>query len=249
MPAAANCCPWIRSIAPLHQLLAGRPAADVREVRITASGGPFRDWSLERIQAATAEEALNHPTWKMGPKITIDSATLMNKGLEVIEASVLFGLAPEQIQVTVHPQSQVHAMAGFRDGTYQLQVSANDMKLPIQYTLFYPERLPGPVPPYDWDTARAWSFAPPDPVRFPCLGLAYAALRAGGTAPAILNAANEEAVGAFLAVGTGFGRIHACVAEALASIPAEPAQTLDQVMAVDRRARSAAAAWLRRHPG
>lgn len=233
----------------LHQLLAGRPAEEVREVRITASGGPFRDWPLERIQAATVEEALNHPTWKMGPKITIDSATLMNKGLEVIEASVLFGLAPEQIQVTVHPQSQVHAMAGFRDGTYQLQVSANDMKLPIQYTLFYPERLPGPVPPYDWETVRAWSFAPPDLVRFPCLGLAYAALRAGGTAPAILNAANEEAVGAFLAGGTGFWRIQACVSEVLSGIPAEPAQTLEQVMAVDRRARAAAAAWLRRHPG
>jgi 1-deoxy-D-xylulose-5-phosphate reductoisomerase len=232
----------------LHQLLAGKAAGDVREVCITASGGPFRDWDLERIKAATVAEALNHPTWKMGPKITIDSATLMNKGLEVIEASVLFSLSADQIRVTVHPQSQVHAMAGFRDGTYQLQVCANDMKLPIQYTLLYPEKLPGPVPPYDWNLARAWTFAPPDPLKFPCLPLAYEALRAGGTAPAILNAANEEAVGAFLAGTTGFWSIQACVADVLAGIPAEPAHTLEQVMAVDRRARSAAAAWIHRHP-
>ena len=128
--------------AALHQLLAGRPSETIREVRITASGGPFRDWPLERIRAATVEEALNHPTWKMGPKITIDSATLMNKGLEVIEAAVLFGLRPDQIKVTVHPQSQVHAMAGFTDGSYQLQVCGNDMKHPIQYA----PPLPGPDP-------------------------------------------------------------------------------------------------------
>ena len=232
----------------LHQLLAGRARSELREIRITASGGPFRDWDLDRIKAATVQEALNHPTWKMGPKITIDSATLMNKGLEVIEASVLFGLDPDQIQVTVHPQSQVHAMAGFRDGTYQLQVCANDMKLPIQYTLLYPERLPGPVPPYDWSQARAWNFDTPDPLKFPCLPLAYAALRAGGTAPAILNAANEEAVGAFLASEIGFWQIQACVAEVLASIPAEPAHTLEQVMDMDRRSRTAAKAWIRQHP-
>ena len=232
----------------LHQLLAGRAAADVREIRITASGGPFRDWDLERIMGATVEQALNHPTWKMGPKITIDSATLMNKGLEVIEASMLFGLSADQIQVTVHPQSQVHAMAGFRDGTYQLQVCANDMKLPIQYTLLYPERQPGPVPPYDWDIERAWTFAPPDLLKFPCLALAYEALRTGSTAPAILNAANEEAVGSFLGGGTGFWQIQACVAEVLASITVEPAQTLEQVMDTDRRSRMAAKAWIRQHP-
>ena len=130
--------------AALHQLLDGRPAASIREVRITASGGPFRDWPLARIQAATVEEALNHPTWKMGPKITIDSATLMNKGLEVIEASVLFGLSPDQVAVTVHPQSQVHAMVGFHDGSYQLQVCANDMKLPIQVLPALPGQAGGP---------------------------------------------------------------------------------------------------------
>jgi len=184
----------------------------------------------------------------MGPKITIDSATLMNKGLEVIEAAVLFGLQADQIKVTVHPQSQVHAMAGFQDGTYQLQVCANDMKLPIQYTLLYPDRMPGPVPPYDWDISRAWSFAPPDLEKFPCLSLAYGALRAGGTAPTILNAANEEAVGAFLAGATGFWQIQACVAEVMASVPNEPAHTLEQVMDMDRRARAAAHAWIGQHP-
>jgi 1-deoxy-D-xylulose-5-phosphate reductoisomerase len=233
--------------AALHQLLDGRAPEAIREVRITASGGPFRDWSLERIQAATVEEALNHPTWKMGPKITIDSATLMNKGLEVIEASVLFGLHPDQIQVTLHPQSQVHAMAGFHDGTYQLQVCANDMKLPIQYALLYPERLVGPVPTYDWNQARTWTFGPPDLERFPCLGLAYAALRAGGTTPTILNAANEEAVAAFLAGRIGFWGIQTCVAATLDALPSEPVQELAQVMDCDHRARIRAKEWLDRH--
>jgi 1-deoxy-D-xylulose-5-phosphate reductoisomerase len=233
--------------AALHQLLDGRPAAAIREVRITASGGPFRDWPLARIQAATVEEALNHPTWKMGPKITIDSATLMNKGLEVIEAAVLFGLKAEQIRVTIHPQSQVHAMAGFHDGTYQLQVCANDMKLPIQYALLYPERTPGPVPGYDWEQARTWTFGPPDLDRFPCLRLAHEALREGGTAPAILNAANEEAVAAFLAGRIAFGSIPKCVAGALDAIPACPVRDLAQVMEWDHRARLHARAWLDDH--
>ena len=233
--------------AALHQLLAGRAPGSVREVRITASGGPFRDWPLARIQAATVEEALNHPTWKMGPKITIDSATLMNKGLEVIEAAVLFGLRPDQIQVTVHPQSQVHAMVGFHDGTYQLQVCANDMKLPIQYALFYPERLAGPIPPYDWNQARAWTFGAPDLERFPCLALAYAALRTGGTAPAILNAANEEAVAAFLAGRIGFWAIQACVTQTLNALPSEAVQNLAQVMDCDHRARIRAREWLDTH--
>lgn len=230
--------------AALHQLLAGRAPGHIREVRITASGGPFRDWPLERLRAATVEEALNHPTWKMGPKITIDSATLMNKGLEVLEAAVLFGLGADQIQVTIHPQSQVHAMAGFTDGTYQLQVCANDMKLPIQYALLWPERLPGPVPAYGWDQARAWTFEAPDLTRFPCLDLAYTALRLGGTAPAVLNAANEEAVAAFLAGRIGFWDIPSCNAEVLTALPGGPAEHLDQVMAVDAEARRRARAWL-----
>ena len=230
--------------AALHQLLADRDPATIREVRITASGGPFRDWSLARIQAATVAEALNHPTWKMGPKITIDSATLMNKGLEVIEASVLFGLTPDQVAVTVHPQSQVHAMVGFHDGSYHLQACANDMKLPIQYCLLYPEKLPGPVPAYPWDQPATWTFEAPDLLRFPCLGLAFAALRAGGTAPAILNAANEVAVAAFLEGRIGFWDIQACNSEALAHLPVAPVGSLLQVLDADRAARSHAEGWV-----
>ncbi len=230
--------------AALHQLLDGREPASIREVRITASGGPFRDWPLDRIQRATREEALNHPTWKMGPKITIDSATLMNKGLEVIEAAVLFGLSADQIAVTVHAQSQVHAMAGFTDGSYQLQVCANDMKLPIQYALLYPEKLDGPVAPYPWDQARTWTFEPPDLERFPCLGLAFEALRAGGTAPALLNAANEVAVEAFLVGRIGFWDIQACNRDTLSSLPATALGSLAQVLDADRAARHHAEGWV-----
>jgi 1-deoxy-D-xylulose-5-phosphate reductoisomerase len=232
--------------AALHQLISGRAPHTLREIRITASGGPFRDWPLERIRTATVAEALNHPTWKMGPKITVDSATLMNKGLEVIEAAILFGLRADQIAVTVHPQSQVHAMVGFTDGTYQLQVCANDMKLPIQYALFYPERLPGPVPPYDWDQARQWTFETPDLDRFPCLGLAYQALAAGGTSPAILNAANEEAVAAFLSQVIGFWDIQALNADALEAVASEPVQSLEHVLDADRRTREYAQDWIKR---
>jgi len=230
--------------AALHQLLADRDPATVREVRITASGGPFRDWPLARIQAATVAQALNHPTWKMGPKITIDSATLMNKGLEVIEASVLFGLRAGQVAVTVHPQSQVHAMVGFHDGSYQLQVCANDMKVPIQYCLLYPEKQPGPVAPYAWDEARTWTFEAPDLDRFPCLGLAYEALRAGGTAPAILNAANEVAVAAFLQGRLRFWDIQACNRDTLDSLPVLPAGSLAEVLGADGAARRHAEGWV-----
>ena len=230
--------------AALHQLLDGLDRATLREIRITASGGPFRNWPLERIQAATREEALNHPTWKMGPKVTIDSATLMNKGLEVIEAAVLFGVGADRIRVTVHPQSQVHAMVGLADGSFQLQVCANDMKLPIQYALLYPDRQPGPVPPYDWEQARAWSFEPPDLRRFPCLGLAFEALRAGGTATALLSAANEEAVAAFLSGRLGFWDIQACNGEVLSTVPSSPVSALEDVLEADRRGRAAARAWI-----
>ncbi len=230
--------------AALHQLLDSRDPASIREVRITASGGPFRDWPLERIRTATIEQALNHPTWKMGPKITIDSATLMNKGLEVIEASMLFGLSAEQVAVTVHPQSQVHAMVGFHDGSYQLQVCANDMKLPIQYCLLYPDKQPGPVAAYPWDEARAWTFEAPDLARFPCLGLAFEALRAGGTAPALLNAANEVAVAAFLQGRLGFWDIQACNRDTLSSLPIAPLVSLGQVLDADRAARRHAEGWV-----
>jgi len=233
--------------AALHQLLADRSRHSIREVRITASGGPFRDWSLERIKSATREEALNHPTWKMGQKITIDSATMMNKGLEVIEAAVLFGLSADQVQVTIHPQSQVHAMVGFADGTYQLQVCANDMKLPIQYAMLYPDRLAGPVPFYDWDTARSWTFEQPDTNRFPCLGLAYHSLRQGGTAPAILNAANEEAVASFLEGPIGLWDIQSCISHTLDALPSVTATSLEVVVEADAKARKIAKKWIGEH--
>ncbi|HET8900594.1 MAG TPA: 1-deoxy-D-xylulose-5-phosphate reductoisomerase, partial [Holophagaceae bacterium] len=229
--------------AALHQLLADRAPGDIAELRLTASGGPFREWPLEKIRAATREEALNHPTWKMGPKITIDSATLMNKGLEVIEASVLFGVGAEKIAVTVHPQSQVHAMVGFTDGSYQLQVCANDMKLPIQYCLLYPDKVSGLVPAYSWDQARNWTFEAPDLTRFPLLALAFDALRAGGTAPAILNAANEVAVAFFLEGRLGFWDIQALVRETLNAVASEPMLDLPQVLDADRRARAFAGNW------
>ena len=233
--------------AALHQLLVNRHPETIREVRITASGGPFRDWPLEQIRAATREEALNHPTWKMGQKITIDSATMMNKGLEVIEAAVLFGLSADQVQVTIHPQSQVHAMVGFTDGTYQLQVCTNDMKLPIQYALLYPERTVSTVPFYDWDIVRSWTFEPPDSDRFPCLGLAYQALRQGGTAPAILNASNEEAVASFLDEHIGLWDIHACIRHTLDIQASVTAANLEVVKEADRKARTIARKWIGEH--
>jgi 1-deoxy-D-xylulose-5-phosphate reductoisomerase len=168
----------------------------------------------------------------------------MNKGLEVIEASVLFGLSDDQLAVTVHPQSQVHAMVGFHDGSYQLQVCANDMKLPIQYCLLYPDKLPGPVAPYAWAEARTWTFEAPDLDRFPCLGLAFEALRAGGTAPALLNAANEVAVAAFLQGHLGFWDIQACNRDTLDQIPVVPLGSLAQVLDADRAARRHAEGWV-----
>ena len=157
---------------------------------------------------------------------------------------MLFGLGPDRVAVTVHAQSQVHAMVGFTDGSYQLQVSANDMKHPIQYCLLFPEKRPGPVAPYDWAQARAWTFEAPDLERFPLLGLAYAALRAGGTAPALLNAANEVAVAAFLQGGIGFWDIQACVSETLHALPSEPVADLLQVLDADRTARRHAEGWV-----
>ena len=239
--------------AALHQLLAGRPTEDIGEIRITASGGPFREWPIERMKAATPAEALKHPTWKMGKKITIDSATLMNKGLEVIEAAVLFGLDADRISVTIHPQSQVHAMVGFTDGTYQMQACANDMKLPIQYALLYPERVAGPVPHYDWNTPRTWDFSPPDQERFPCLAHAYRALRMGGTAPAVLSAANEEAVAAFLDGRVGLWDIQACIAHALdamgekdvsATVSEGRPLCLADILGAEKWARGIAGEWM-----
>jgi len=227
----------------VFQALAGQRREDVARVILTASGGPFRTWSAARIAAATREEALRHPNWKMGPKITIDSATLMNKGLEVIEARWLFGLASEQVGVVVHPESIVHSLVEFVDGSLLAQLGLPDMRAPIALALAWPERLPLALPRLELAALGKLCFEDPDLARFPCLGLAYEALRGGEAAPAALNAANEEAVAAFLAGAVPLPAIPgtcAAVLEEFLGRPAEPLRDLDDVLAVDAWARRAA---------
>jgi 1-deoxy-D-xylulose-5-phosphate reductoisomerase len=183
----------------IHQCLHGRQRSEIERLILTASGGPFRELSDEELARATPERALRHPTWRMGPKITIDSATLMNKGLEVIEAHWLFDVPPAQIGVVVHPQSIVHSMVELKDGSVIAQLGVTDMRLPIQYAFAYPERWEGTLERLDLTRAGRLEFLPPDLARFPCLALAYRALRDGGALPIVLNAANEVAVAAFLA--------------------------------------------------
>ncbi len=228
----------------LHQCLAGRPAADVARVLLTASGGPFRAHDPAALANVTVAEALRHPTWRMGEKITIDSATLVNKGLEVIEAHWLFGLPAASVQVLIHPESIVHTLVEFVDGSVLAQLGAPDMRLPIQYALTYPERLPSAWPRLDLARVGALRFEPPDARRFPCLGLAYAALAAGGTAPAALNAANEVAVEGFLREAIPFGRIPEVIETVLARHAPRPADRLDAVLEADRWARETAASLL-----
>jgi len=195
----------------IFQCLAGSDRASVRRIILTASGGPFVDAAPDELARVTVEQALAHPNWDMGAKVTIDSATMMNKGLEVIEAMALFGLRPEQIDVVVHRQSVVHSMVEYVDGSILAQLSEPDMKGPIQYALTWPERVERPVEPFDFTRRRELTFEPPDLERFPCLALAYEAARTGGTMPAVLNAANEVAVGRFLAGEIGFTEIAACI--------------------------------------
>jgi 1-deoxy-D-xylulose-5-phosphate reductoisomerase len=224
----------------LHQCLEGRSPGDVRRLLLTASGGPFRDRPRESFLGITREEALAHPTWRMGPKITIDSATLMNKGLEVIEARWLFGIPAARIEVLIHPQSVVHSMVELVDGTVLAQLGVTDMRMPIQYALSHPETWPAPIPGMDFTKRLDLEFRPPDRERFPCLGLAYRALEAGGSAPAALNAANEEAVAAFLEGKAAFPAIPEAIQEVLESEPRAQAATLEDVLEADRRARQRA---------
>src|SRR5215472_368232 len=182
----------------VHQCLRGGRLEEVRRIWLTASGGPFLHTPKSKFATTTVEQALNHPTWKMGNRITIDSATLMNKGFEVIEACRLFNLPPEQVSVLVHPQSTVHAMIEYSDGSVLAQISATDMRMPIQYALTYPDRCEAPVPKIDWREARRWEFSAPDEERFPLLRLSYQCQQAGGSATCVLNAADEVAVEAFL---------------------------------------------------
>lgn len=224
----------------LFQALAGHDGHAVRRLILTASGGPFRGRTRQELAAVTREQALAHPNWSMGAKISIDSATLMNKGLEVIEAHHLFGLPAEAIEVVVHPQSIVHSLAEYEDRSLLAQLGPPDMRIAIAYALAYPHRLPLPLAPLDLAALGRLTFEAPDPEAFPCLGYAFAALRAGGTCPAALNAANEVAVEAFLAGRIAFSRIPDLVAEALESHENGPADSLDAVLAADRAARGLA---------
>jgi 1-deoxy-D-xylulose-5-phosphate reductoisomerase len=224
----------------IYQCLAGQDRAAVRRLLLTASGGPFLRRPVAELRDVTVEEALAHPTWNMGPKVTIDSATLMNKGLEVIEAHWLFGVAPEQIEILVHPQSLIHSMVEFADGATIAQAATPDMRGPIQYALTAPRRRPGLVRPMEWDRLTL-TFERPDPQRFPALGLAAEALRRGGTAPAVLNAANEVAVSRFLAGAIRFAEIVDIVGDVLGRHQTRPARTLDAVLDADAWARAEAA--------
>jgi 1-deoxy-D-xylulose-5-phosphate reductoisomerase len=223
-----------------HQCLrAGRREEAVKLI-LTASGGPFRETPARDLAGVTPEQALNHPTWKMGQRITIDSATLMNKGFEVIEACWLFDFQPKDVDVVVHPQSKVHAMVEFADGSVIAQISATDMRMPIQYALTYPERGLAPVPRLDWSEAARWTFDPPDFKKFPLLKLAYEAQEAGGAATATLNAADEVAVEAFLARRIPFPAIAATVAETLDRASPSRPQSIADVLEIDRASRELA---------
>jgi 1-deoxy-D-xylulose-5-phosphate reductoisomerase len=228
----------------IHQCLDGRDHP-VKRIWLTASGGPFRGATLDEMREARPASALNHPRWKMGPKITIDSATMMNKGLEIIEAHWLFGVSADQVRVVIHPQSTIHSMVEFWDGSLVAQLGVTDMRLPIQYALTYPERVESGLPPLDLESPLTLDFHPPDPGRFPCLSLAYRALELGGTAPAALNAANEVAVEAFLNERIGFLSIADILEETLSRHVPSPAVELDAVLEADRWAREEALGLIR----
>jgi len=232
----------------LFQAMSGSRREDVRRVILTASGGPFRSAPAEVVKAATVEQALKHPNWSMGAKVTIDSATLMNKGLELIEAHHLFALASEQIDVLVHPQSIVHSLVEFCDGSLIAQLGSPDMRIPIAYCLAWPERIAGPAPRLDLARAATLTFEEPDLGRFPALVLARRALEAGGAAPTVLNAANEVAVGEFLARRLNFAGISALVEATLEAAlsrnwTAEP-ESVDEALSVDHNTRLLARALL-----
>jgi 1-deoxy-D-xylulose-5-phosphate reductoisomerase len=224
----------------LHQCLDGHRTEEVRRLVLTASGGPFRSRPRDTFDRVTPAEALDHPTWSMGRKITIDSATLMNKGLEVIEARWLFSMPADRIVVLIHPQSVVHSMVEFVDGTVLAQLGVTDMRLPIQYALSHPERWEAAIPGMDFTKALRLDFDVPDLERFPCLGLAYTALAGGGSLPAVLNAANEEAVSAFLGGRVPFTAIPESIQEVMEAHPPGAIHALDDVLAADAWARARA---------
>ncbi|MGE5568181.1 MAG: 1-deoxy-D-xylulose-5-phosphate reductoisomerase [Rhodospirillales bacterium] len=224
----------------VHQCLRGGRRSEVARIILTASGGPFRKTPKELLDKVTPEQALNHPTWKMGKRITIDSATMMNKGFEVIEACWLFGVSPSEVEIVVHPQSSLHAMVEYSDGSVLAQISATDMRMPIQYALTYPAREAAPVPRLDWRQARLWEFEPPDMEKFRLLALAYQAQETGGSAPCTLNAADEVAVEAFLRGNVPFTGIADVVEETLARVPVRQARSVEEVLQIDEESRAVA---------
>ncbi len=228
----------------IFQALHGGQEREVRRIILTASGGPFRSRRLTELASVTVEEALAHPTWKMGKKITVDSATLMNKALEIIEARWLFGVEADQITVVIHPQSIVHSMVEFVDGSVIAQLSPPDMRLPIQYALYFPERRPGIARKIDWATAMDLRFEPPDLERFPAIRLGLEAARMGGTAGAVLNAANEAAVECFLQGRLRFDQIVPVCAKVLEAHPFDPSPDLDAIFGLDAWARKEVERWI-----
>lgn len=236
-----------------HQCLRAGRRAEATKLILTASGGPFRNTLKDAMARVTPAQALKHPTWKMGNRITIDSATLMNKGFEVIEACWLFGFDPQDVQVVVHPQSTVHAMIEYNDGSVIAQVCATDMRMPIQYALTWPERLQAPVPKIDWSTSKEWQFSAPDLERFPLLRLAYecqdAAWNRGSSATCTLNAADEIAVEAFLAERISYPEIASIVEETLQRIPERRATSIGDILAIDTESRAKARELVARHSG
>ena len=231
----------------IFQCYLGEDAHDATRIWLTASGGPFRGWTREQLSTVTAEQALAHPTWTMGPKITIDSSTLMNKGLEVIEAHHLFSVSIDQVRVVVHPQSCVHSMVEFADGSVKAHLGATDMRIPIQYAFSYPRRWDAPIAPVDFAAVGRLDFENVDFDTFGCLRLALDAGRAGGTLPCALNAANEVAVGAFLAGECGFLGIEGTVAAVLDRHERAELESIEQLEAVDAWARERARLEIARH--
>ncbi|HML18317.1 MAG TPA: 1-deoxy-D-xylulose-5-phosphate reductoisomerase [Bryobacteraceae bacterium] len=223
-----------------HQCFRAGHRSEVAKLILTASGGPFRETPASELASVTPEQALNHPTWRMGKRITIDSATLMNKGFEVIEACWLFDLAPKDIEVVVHPQSKVHAMVEYTDGSVIAQVSTTDMRMPIQYALTYPERAAAPVPRLEWTQEARWTFDPPDYKKFPLLNLACQTQESGGSATVTLNAADEIAVEAFLARRISYPAIAATIAETLDRVPSRTPGSVQEVLEIDRESRETA---------
>jgi 1-deoxy-D-xylulose-5-phosphate reductoisomerase len=228
--------------AIFQALQAGR-TDEVERIVLTASGGPFRGRSAAELAQVSVAEALRHPTWRMGPKITIDSATLMNKALEIIEARWLFSLPPERIEVIIHPESVIHSFVEYRDGSVLAQLSPPDMRLPIQYALTYPERVSGPARRLNWRELGAWHFEQPDHDTFPAVQLGYEVARRGGTCGAVLNAANEAAVSRFLAGDLRFLDIPCVCREVLANHNFSARPALPEIMAADRWARQEVARW------